>query len=85
MTVSFTSPELTPSSNPKTCNICGIHVNNARAMSWENNTCPRCYVLKEEKQDNSNPLDTVVNCIIVTPMTVYLNRYTSFEMMRMKK
>ena len=83
--MSFTTPELIPSSNPKTCVKCGKHVNNARAESWEDNVCPRCYIFKDEKQDNSNSLDTVVNRIIVSPITAYLNRYTYSEMRNVKK
>jgi len=89
--MSFMTPKRIPSSNPKTCTKCGKHVNNARAVSWENNVCPWCYAFKKEEppiddsEYNFNPLDTVAHRIIVSPMTVYLNLYTYSEMRMMKK
>jgi len=85
--MSFKDPELISLNNPKTCIKCKKHVNNARAISWESNVCPKCDTFKVEKQSigNFNPHDMVVNIIIVTPMTVYLNRYTPYEMIKMKQ
>lgn len=86
--MSFTTPELILSSkkNPKDCSICNIHVNNARASSWEYNICPRCYITNEEKKSiNTNPLNTVAKTSIYSPITSYLNKYTISEMRNIKK
>lgn len=78
--MNYESSECTISKTSKTCNICGKHVNNPRAVSWEYNTCPSCYGYETPVINN----DTTVT-VIVTPMTNYLDKYTPFEMRRMKE
>jgi len=81
--LNFTKPELISHSNPKDCPICGIHVNNARATSWDYGFCPKCYELKIT-QKNTNPLETIVKSAVVNPITLYLNRYTPGEMEKIR-
>jgi len=82
--MSFAAPELIDN-KPQDCKDCGVHVKFGRASSWEFGFCPKCYELAINRRESEiDPMKTVVNSAVINPMTLYLNKYTPFEMEEMK-
>ena len=82
--MSFAAAELIDN-KPHDCKDCGVHVKCGRATSWEFGFCPKCYEGKKNRRESEiDPMETVVSSAVINPMTLYLNRYTPFEMEKMK-
>ena len=83
--MNFTTPEFIDNTFHD-CKKCGVHVTCGRASSWEFEICPKCYdsIMDNKRRMETDLMSTVVSSVI-SPMTLYLNRYTPLEMERMKK
>jgi len=80
--MSFDTPEFIDNTH-HICKNCGIIVKYGRASSWEFEKSSKCYYNKVNR-NKIDPLKTIVTPSIIAPVIIYLNRYTPFEMERMK-
>lgn len=85
--MSFAAPEPILSDKISTvCTKCGKSVISPTSLSWDFGVCPSCYeyIPIQNNIDSGNPLSTVVKTAKINPVTIYLDKYTPFEMEKMK-
>ena len=72
--------------SPHTCIKCGLTVQTAVSISWDEETCPDCYRLVPitQTKENENPLLTKAKVANPGPIAIYLDIYTICELRAMR-